>query len=113
MTVYTKKETHPLKWLVALIIFILVMTVTFDDVYGVGVPSSAGTNVSLTQQHHPQSHVKELNGQKNVLDSRDQTYDVTNGGDGDDAVEVVPEPSTILLLLAGLGAAHVAMRKHK
>lgn len=114
MTVYSKKETHPLKWLVALIIFILAMTVTFDDVYGIAVPSSSTTNNALTRQQHPQSHITQLHGHRVFFDNRDQVVDVTHGGDDDDgAVESVPEPSSILLLLAGLGAASVAMKKRK
>ncbi len=34
MTIYKKKATGRIKWLFAIIIFVLGMTVTFSDVYG-------------------------------------------------------------------------------
>ena len=34
MTIYKRKTCHPFKWLLALIVFILGLTITFSDVYG-------------------------------------------------------------------------------
>lgn len=34
MTIYKQKISHPFKWVMALIVFILGMTITFSDVYG-------------------------------------------------------------------------------
>ena len=42
MKVYQRSEAGLGKWIVAAIAFLIVMTVTFADVYGVGVPSRPG-----------------------------------------------------------------------
>lgn len=36
MTIYKKKGKHVFKWILAAIVFILGMTITFGDVYGAG-----------------------------------------------------------------------------
>ena len=43
MTVYRRKKSQPLKWLVALIVFGLALGITFSDVYGYdGTQSDSG-----------------------------------------------------------------------
>ncbi len=39
MTVYKSKKNHSMKWLIALIVFALAMTITWSDVYGAEVSS--------------------------------------------------------------------------
>ncbi len=39
MTVYKSKKNHSMKWLVALIVFALAMTITWSDVYGADISS--------------------------------------------------------------------------
>ena len=35
MMIYMRNNRHRFKWMLAFVVFVLVMTVTFDDVYGV------------------------------------------------------------------------------
>jgi hypothetical protein len=35
MLIYTRNNGHRVKWILAFVVFVLVMSVTFDDVYGV------------------------------------------------------------------------------
>ncbi len=39
MTIYKNKKSHSMKWLIALIVFALAMTITWSDVYGAEVSS--------------------------------------------------------------------------
>lgn len=81
--VYRRPEGQTLKWLLALIVFILVMTMTFDEVFG-GDPSGRIDNGASA----------------------------TQGGD-EAAPSAVPEPTTLILLGGGLGALYLARRRRK
>jgi hypothetical protein len=48
MTVYKTKKSHSLKWLFAIIIFVLAMTITWSDLYGAEV---AVETSSVMQAH--------------------------------------------------------------
>jgi len=106
MTVYKKYGSQPLKWMLAIIVFMLAMSVTFDDVYGIQVSNKgpASTNTEATE-----------------------SYDVTNSatdvgmteGDFQDtnpisttAVAPVPEPTSLVLIAMGLGSMY-AMRSRR
>lgn len=106
MTVYKKSQSQPLKWMLAIIVFMLAMSVTFDDVYGIQVsntgPSSTGSQTT-------------------------ESYDVTNSATDAEATEgsfqdtnpistvavaPVPEPSSLILIAMGLGSMY-AMRSRR
>ena len=38
MVVYRRRSTQPFRWIVALILFVLAMTITFDVVEGIALP---------------------------------------------------------------------------
>ena len=103
-----KTERQPFRWLVALIVFILAMTLTLSEANGISVPGGAGNgwrNSNNGCNHH--------NG--GSLDSR--TADAGASHDKtatQDNPSVVPEPGTLLLMGTGLGLAiWVARRKRK
>ena len=94
MTVYKKKETSILKWVIALIIFTLGMTLTFSDVYGINIPGDNKTYETGTDQI------------------------ITCNPDDDSNPDnppptAVPEPSTLILLSSGLGAMYALRKKNK
>jgi hypothetical protein len=94
----TSYESQPFKWLVALIVFMLVMGFTTANVSGLNVPPA---------KYHDSGQ-----GTNDNSDS-DGTYESPQdpGDSGDDNPESVPEPGTIILLATGLGAAYAATRK--
>ena len=93
MTIYHRKCSQPLKWLFALIIFVLAMTITFDDVYGIdkNTPPNSGNG-------------SPYGGKSDVSGGRLTT------GDDNPSPTAVPEPSTFILLAGGLGALYAARR---
>lgn len=81
MMVYMRNNNYQLKWLLAFVIFILVMTVTFDNVYG--------TN---TDQQQPTDYVD-------------------HGSTATSPPPEVPEPATLILMASGLVALRLMYRK--
>jgi hypothetical protein len=98
MTLYKKKELHSLKWLLAAIIFILALSVTFSDVYGFTYPNQCNNNVNYTDQ-------------LDVTVIQANQCDEPNNNP-DRPPEDIPEPATILLLAAGLGGMYLKRRKN-
>jgi len=94
----THSESQPFKWLVALLVFMLVMGFTTANVFGFNVPPAkyGGSDQSASS-----------------TDDYDGTYESPQdpGDSDDDNPESIPEPGTIILLATGLGAAYGAMRK--
>jgi len=84
MTVYKRNSTQPLKWLLGLVVFILVMTITFADVYGKETIGVGGSN-----------SINTANGDASV----------------DCPPQPVPEPTTLILLGSGLSAMYLARRR--
>ena len=93
MTVYQRKCTQPLKWLFALVIFVLAMTVTFSDVYGIDKNTTANSG-----------------GGNTVGDKSDDSNGGLTTGNDNPAPTAVPEPSTFILLASGLGALYAVRR---
>ena len=94
MTVYKRKPSQPLKWLVALIVFTLAMGVTFSDVYGLDGTVTIGAD---------------------NVDNSDQGLADGNPSPSDDSTDrpttAIPEPTTLILLAGGLSALYIARRR--
>lgn len=90
MNYYSKPHSNPFKWLVAIVLFILVMTLTWDEANGIGgknsPPPRTNNNISDSPGNEP-----------------------IDPGTGNP----VPEPGTIILLGTGLGAAYMMRRRMK
>jgi len=133
MTLYRNRTSQPLKWIVALFIFALVMGVTFSDVYAQdhnkgGKGGKGGDNHNGGYGNNGGDHGNGGNGGGsgdhgngggggnggNGGGSGD------NGGNGDGCggndnptPTSVPEPGTLVLLAGGLSALYVSRRNKK
>ncbi|RLF29209.1 MAG: hypothetical protein DRN14_02695 [Thermoplasmata archaeon] len=99
MTIYQKTTQHSLKWVVALLVFLLVMGFTTNQVYGLNVPSTVYDN----------------NGSEQPLPPSDQG-DYDDGGTttpDDECPPEIPEPITLILMGTGLGVLHLSRRFKK
>lgn len=101
MRVYAKEQKSVFKWILAIVIFVLAMTITFDEVEGIGVPP---TDRTISNTDH---------GQKDVKDYDFKPADDTDANRQQDNNNLtpVPEPTTIILLAAGLGAISLLNRR--
>ena len=111
MTIYKKSESFPFKWVLAIFIFIMILTITWSEVGGLNVPTSTGfrsvipdsnsNNTLYTHSTHSMS--------TDVMSYPDECYSPDDGDDSDEPSET-PEASTLILLTCGLGALFIALR---
>lgn len=100
MKVYRSREANPLKWVLAAILFIAVMTFTLSEVSGYPVNSKPGSGSNSSDN--------------------DAVVTSDNSGDGgsnsqipEHRTSVVPEPGTLLLMATGLGALYIFRKTRK
>ncbi|HOD65133.1 MAG TPA: PEP-CTERM sorting domain-containing protein [candidate division Zixibacteria bacterium] len=91
MKVSHDTHSNPMKWVIAVIIFVIVLTVAFDDVFGVWIPQSDNEE-SVGAVESPDVH-----GDAKVY--------------SDEPPPQVPEPGTLILLGAGLAAMRLLRPK--
>lgn len=95
MVLYRENSSPSIgKWIVAILIFVLVMTVTWDDVEGI----SFGAKKTET-----------TDAQQTPAEEQTESGDTQQSPDQPPAD--IPEPATVLLLGTGLGVAYLAKRK--
>lgn len=99
MTVYQDKRSRPLKWLVALIVFLLAMGITFSDVYGADPVTTGSSTVQGSQPDQGPPPSGDLSTNNNGPNT-----------DNPDTPMPIPEPTTLLLLAGGLGAMYAVRR---
>lgn len=106
MTVYKKYQSQPFKLMLAVLVFVLAMSVTIDDVYGIQVsntePSATGTQT--TQSYDVTSSATDAG-------STDGTFQDTDPLSMT-VVSPVPEPSSLIFIAMGLGSMY-AMRSRR
>ena len=73
MMVYRRQRTQPFKYILALIIFILALTVTFDDVEGFNLPTDTKGGGSITDSTTMESAVAQGDGGVTVPPDRSPT----------------------------------------
>ena len=118
MVVYKHKSKGPLKWLVAVIVFILAMTITWSDVSGIEVRSSRTTTVHQDKTTTVSPELYPYATQPvSYLDCyyADPLSSLGSGDSGDSADNepaAMPEPGTLLLLIGGLGTLAVLKKKN-
>ena len=100
MKVYMRREANPMKWVLAAILFIAVMTFTLSDVSGYPVNSKPGSGNSSS-------------GNDAVANSSNSGGDGSNYQAPEHRTSVVPEPGTLLLMATGLGALYIFRKTRK
>ena len=98
MTLYKHTERHPMRWIIAIAVFILAMTITFDDAYGLWVtPTSGGETSTATTS--------------TGLQPSQMIDDMPAPLPTEETPPEVPEPATLILLGSGLAAMHLLRKK--
>ncbi len=101
MVVYRRTSSAWLKWVLFIVVFVLGMTMTFTDVYGIGVNN--GRDRIDSQKDNPRHAAESDKAAPSPLD---------NPPVHEDPPVAVPEPATFLLVGAGLGAAYLVRRHY-
>jgi len=110
MMVYRKRSTQPFKWILALIIFVFALTVTFDAVEGINLPTNKKSPVDTSasaDQKAPPPRDSDTASVTYVYDNRpvkQQEPPPTTS---------IPEPTTLLLVAGGLGAMYLIRRRKR
>ena len=107
MMIYERHNKHPFRWVLGLVIFVLVLTVTFDEVHGLNLQLNIQRDNSTRSNlpSEPYWSPNNFDGYSNP----DHKTDL--GSTGTPPPPGVPEPSTLILLASGLGALHLMRRK--
>ncbi len=95
MNVYRRKESSPMKWVIAAILFIAMMTFTLSEVNGYPVSQKPGDQNNSS------------NDANSISASNSSGSDVTTQSSPEKGTSVVPEPGTLLLMATGLGAIYI------
>ena len=100
MRIYQRRSAQPLKWVLAFIIFLVALSVTFEDVYGFDGSSNTVTGKQLNQRD--QGKV-------------DPPHDITLDDPGDPGENFTPvsEPATWMLIAGGLSALYASRKMRK
>ena len=115
MTIYKKRPASALKWIIAIAIFVLAMTLTMSDVYGFTFPNNTASSYGSVSGQVVQGPSSNSSVNDNDLwrhanrNTGSDSY--TSEGNLNCPPPGVPEPSTILLLSSGLGAMYLVRRK--
>ncbi len=105
MTIYKRQKKNLFKWVLAFIIFVLVLTVTFDEVYGLSLqPTPPLSGNSSTNQPHNWVWY-DLDGVGYPAEMHGSGTRTTS------SPPEIPEPSTVFLLATGLAAWRLIRRK--
>ncbi len=121
MKVYEQKQNPPFKWILAGVLFIVVLGVTWDEVNGVVLPSypSGSTyNHSSGCNYGSGDSSPDCGSNPRYDPPTIPPYDGDRGGDnggdcGNGNQNPVPEPSTLILLASGLSAGFASRLRKK
>lgn len=111
MLLYKKKTQHIFRYTLAIIVFTLGLTLTVVDVYGLQIPF--GQNTGKLYKDYVKKKIDTIDDSVRDTITIDQQTDLYDNQDKstDTTPTSVPEPSTIILLVSGLGLLRMAYRK--